>query len=71
VLRRFSVNLTQYLFNVFVMLSLLLWCTFLLGKVAVRGVQDPEYRSRLRKESTFFSRTRSRTRSGNFWLEQD
>jgi len=29
-----------------------------------KGVQDPEYRSRLRKESAFFSRSQSRTRSG-------
>jgi len=33
-----------------------------------RGVQEPEYRSRLRQELAFFNRIRSRTRSGYFWL---
>jgi len=36
-----------------------------------RGVQEPQYRSRLRKELVFFNRSRSRTRSGYFRLEQE
>jgi len=33
-----------------------------------RGVQDAEYRSRLRQDLAFFNRSRSRTRSGYFRL---
>jgi len=39
--------------------------------VQTRGVQEPKYRSRLRKELTFFNRSRSRTRSGYFYLEHE
>jgi len=48
-------------------------CNFpvFVSMVSIRGVQEPEYRSRLRQELACFSRSRSRTRSGYFWLEQD
>jgi len=34
-------------------------------------VKDPEYRSWLRQELAFFNRSRSKIRSGYFWLEQE
>jgi len=35
--------------------------------VPIKGVQEPEYRRNLAS----FSKSRSRTRSGHFWLKQD
>jgi len=39
--------------------------------ISDRGVQEPEYRSRLRQELAFFSRSQSSTGSEIFLLEQD
>jgi len=39
--------------------------------LSIRGMQEPEYRNRLRQELAFFNRSWSRTRSGYFWLKQD
>jgi len=47
------------------LLSFKVLSTFV-SMVSTRGVQDPEYRSRLQKELAFFNRIRSRTMS-NFW----
>jgi len=38
---------------------------------STKGVQEPEYRSWLLQELAFFNRSRSRIRSGYFWLEQE